>query len=60
MIHFGKNTPWYARIWYTYTILICWWYYDKIHNPIEKFVVKMAHKWKYRKEHREMIRKYLK
>lgn len=63
MARFSKNTPWYSKLWYTYAnymLLIGWWYHARIYDPIEKFVVKMAYKWKYRKEHREIKRKYLK
>ena len=55
-----KDTSWYKRIWYTYTLLSIWLFLDYVYIPVKKFVIKMAYKWKYRKEHREMRRKYLK
>lgn len=57
---FTRNLPWYKRYWYEYSLLAAWLYYDYVHGPIRKFVTKIAYKWKYRKEHREMKRKYLK
>lgn len=60
MIHFSPDTPWYVRLWYTYTILCAWWYYDNIYHPIAKMLVGLKYKWKYRKEHREMKKRYKK
>lgn len=59
-MRFSEDTPWYARLWYTYTLLFMWLFFDYVYMPIKKFVIKLAYKWKYRKEHREMKRKYLK
>ena len=55
-----KDTPWYKRMWYIYTLLSMWLFLDYVYIPVKKFVIKMAYKWKYRKEHREIRRKYLK
>ena len=57
-MRFDPNTPWYVRWCYTYSLLTIWWFLEYIYTPVEKFVIKMAYKWKYRKEHREMRRKY--
>jgi hypothetical protein len=57
-MRFSENTPWYKRLWYTYTLLIAWLFFEYIYSPLEKRVINLAYKWKYRKEHREMRRKY--
>ena len=59
-MHLSKDTPWYVKLWYTYTLLFMWLFFDYVYMPIKNFVIKLAYKWKYRKEHREMKRKYLK
>lgn len=57
-MRFSKDTSWFKRMWYTYSLLLIWLFLDYAYTPVEKFVTKMVYKWKYRKEHREIKRKY--
>lgn len=58
MTRFSRDTPWYKRLWYEYMLLAAWLYYDYISHPISKKVTDLRYKWKYRKEHREMKKRY--
>lgn len=59
-MRFAEGTPWYVRFWYTYSLLAMWIFLDYMYFPVKKRIINLVYKWKYRKEHREMRRKYLK
>jgi hypothetical protein len=62
-VYVDPNLPWCHRLYlnaYIYVLLMIMFvgslFMTKVYEPIER----LAYKWKYRKEHREMRRKYLK
>lgn len=62
-MYVDPNLPWYHRLYldaYIYVLLMIMFvgclFMTKVYEPIEH----LAYKWKYRKEHREIRKKYLK
>jgi len=54
------KVPWYMLPFIWFVVIPVIYFFHYVYDPISKKVINLAYKWKYRKEHREMRRKYLK